>query len=403
MVNLSLILRRWTACFLLSSAFVIVFLTGHAGGVPQTEDPGIKEIPGSFRDTNLVALTRRFYRLSDDLPTPALLGVKKIIAYEENRPFVYIRGSGPFGDRRVIFCRPATFIIYDIPLSLDHPWRLVCTNTPKITENGFSISEGNTVLTGQNLLPDCLVKPARADGAHLVETVQKNAADITRFIHVINIHKKDADVPKTTFTEKDGIAGIKVIIKNRTFTITLPTDPKKPGTIAVSRDGKIVLPKRPLPAGILPHGRTGVQMLKRWDSDYRGNRIPGWEIGRPAKELIKAVENGTIRPGSALVLGCGSGTNAVYLAAKGFDVTGVDVAPTALVIAEQKAKEANVSVQWLLADVLALPEIGKFDFIFDRGCYHWVRQSDAPGFAKMTRQVSHDKTYFLLLTRHKSC
>ena len=47
-------------------------------------------------------------------------------------------------------------------------------------------------------------------------------------------------------------------------------------------------------------------------------------VGRArAVELKKAVENGTIKPGRAVVLGCGAGTNSIYLAAKGFDVTAI--------------------------------------------------------------------------------
>jgi SAM-dependent methyltransferase len=89
--------------------------------------------------------------------------------------------------------------------------------------------------------------------------------------------------------------------------------------------------RRLLPSGIMPHGPKGAALLERWDKPYRGKRVPPWDTGRVANELKKAVEDGTIRPGRALVLGCGSGTNAIYLAGKGFDVTGLDVAPTALV------------------------------------------------------------------------
>jgi len=42
--------------------------------------------------------------------------------------------------------------------------------------------------------------------------------------------------------------------------------------------------------------------------------MPGWDAGRVANQLKKAVEEGKVKPGKALVLGCGTGTNAVFLA-----------------------------------------------------------------------------------------
>jgi len=153
----------------------------------------------------------------------------------------------------------------------------------------------------------------------------------------------------------------------------------------------------PLPASVMPHGAKGVAMMERWDSSYRRTRMPGWDVGRPASELKAIVENGTIKPGKALVLGCGTGTNAVYLASKGFEVTGVDVAPTALVLAEQRAKKSKVKVRWLVADVVLLPDIGSFDFIFDRGCYHHVQRYDAAGFVKSMDSRTKAGAHFLLL------
>ena len=77
------------------------------------------------------------------------------------------------------------------------------------------------------------------------------------------------------------------------------------------------------------------------------------------------------------MFGCGSGTNAVYLASQAFEVTGV--APTELSIAAKKAHEADVKVDWMLADVVSLPKLQPYGLIFDRGCYHHICQYDSPG------------------------
>jgi cyclopropane fatty-acyl-phospholipid synthase-like methyltransferase len=110
------------------------------------------------------------------------------------------------------------------------------------------------------------------------------------------------------------------------------------------------------------------------------------------------VESDLIKPGRAVVLGCGTGTNAIYLAQKGFDVTAIDIAPTALNLAEEKAKKANVAVRWLLADVLAPPaQLEPFAFLFDRGCYHGVRRGNARGYVEAVKQLSRSGTQMLIL------
>jgi len=83
-----------------------------------------------------------------------------------------------------------------------------------------------------------------------------------------------------------------------------------------------------------------------------------------------------------LELGCGTGTNSVWLARQGFEVTGVDRAPLAVQQAQRRAQAAEVKVNFVLADVLDLPELGgPFGFFFDRGCYYAVRRSAAEQYA----------------------
>lgn len=76
-----------------------------------------------------------------------------------------------------------------------------------------------------------------------------------------------------------------------------------------------------------------------WETRYRdGGRL--WS-GRPNALLVR--EAADLRPGSALDLGCGEGADAVWLASRGWRVTGVDISHTALERARLHAAEAGVS------------------------------------------------------------
>lgn len=115
----------------------------------------------------------------------------------------------------------------------------------------------------------------------------------------------------------------------------------------------------------------------QWNERYRDGDLP-WDTGQPSSEVLRVVRENTIQPCRVLDLGCGTGTNSVWLAQQGFEVTGVDVAPLAVEQAEARAQAAGVQVHFLVADVLGLPDLGgPFGFFFDRGCYHAVRR-DAP-------------------------
>jgi SAM-dependent methyltransferase len=98
---------------------------------------------------------------------------------------------------------------------------------------------------------------------------------------------------------------------------------------------------------------------------YRFFRMP-WELG-PRPELVELVRTGGLGSGRAIDLGCGTGANAIHLAAHGFDVTGVDFSSAALAKARVAAASAGVTVDWVQADLTALPDLGAFDVLVDYG------------------------------------
>ena len=86
---------------------------------------------------------------------------------------------------------------------------------------------------------------------------------------------------------------------------------------------------------------------KVWDERYAGDDLV-WSA-EPNRFLVAEVE--ALPPGRALDLACGEGRNAVWLAERGWDVTGVDFSNVGLDKARGLADARGVSVHWELADV----------------------------------------------------
>ncbi|NQT40124.1 MAG: class I SAM-dependent methyltransferase [Planctomycetes bacterium] len=128
--------------------------------------------------------------------------------------------------------------------------------------------------------------------------------------------------------------------------------------------------------------------LPDWNERYAQEKTP-WDTGRPSSALRRILDQYPLVRGRVLELGCGTGTNAVFLARQGFDVTAVDISPLAIERAREKASRAGVDVTLLAADLLDLPELGPpFPLVFDRGVYHAVRRNDLPGFLATLARVS---------------
>ncbi len=138
-----------------------------------------------------------------------------------------------------------------------------------------------------------------------------------------------------------------------------------------------------------------------FNSAYEG--IPPWDIGRPQKEIIRLAENGEIS-GKALDAGCGTGENALYLASLGFEVWGIDATPSAIKKAKEKAKEREITVNFLISDALKLQLLQtKFDTVIDCGLFHVFSDDERPIFAASLSSAlySGGKYFMLCFSEHE--
>lgn len=101
-----------------------------------------------------------------------------------------------------------------------------------------------------------------------------------------------------------------------------------------------------------------------------------WDSGIPPSELTSVVEGPeALPPGRSLDLGCGAGTNVVYMAQHGWEATGVDLVARALRRARERAAAAKVSLRLVEGDVTRLDELGVgggYSLFLDLGCFHTI-------------------------------
>jgi len=105
-----------------------------------------------------------------------------------------------------------------------------------------------------------------------------------------------------------------------------------------------------------------------WNDSYASGEPPPWDTGMADPMLVEIVESHVVAPGRTLEVGCGTGSNAIYLAQHGFDVVGIDISPLAI---EKARDNAHGRCRFETVDFLseATPG-GPFEFVFDRGCFH---------------------------------
>ncbi|MCC6581187.1 MAG: class I SAM-dependent methyltransferase [Phycisphaeraceae bacterium] len=128
----------------------------------------------------------------------------------------------------------------------------------------------------------------------------------------------------------------------------------------------------------------------RWEQRYRQGDLP-WDAGFVSPELQLRLPETGLKQGVAVDIGCGTGTNTVWLAQQGFEVVGMDLSPRAIELASAKVKQERVDdvVRLLVGDILTeLPvPAGGAQLVFDRGCFHSVHATQRQRFAEQVAKV----------------
>ena len=138
---------------------------------------------------------------------------------------------------------------------------------------------------------------------------------------------------------------------------------------------------------------------RRFKERYERGDIP-WDLGRPDKNLIEMVMGKQIQPCHLLEIGSGNGSDSIWLANQGFQVTGMDLSEIAVSAARERAKSAGVTCTFLTLDFQQQAVPGApFAMAYDRGCFHsfdtgYMRKK----FARHVAAHLHESGLWLTLT-----
>jgi SAM-dependent methyltransferase len=110
-----------------------------------------------------------------------------------------------------------------------------------------------------------------------------------------------------------------------------------------------------------------------------------WDIGRPQPVIAAIADRVT---GAVLDAGCGTGEHALFFAARGHRVTGIDFVPEAIWRARQKATERGLSATFHVKDATMLGDLGeRFASVIDSGLFHCFSDDDRGRYVRGLARV----------------
>lgn len=160
-------------------------------------------------------------------------------------------------------------------------------------------------------------------------------------------------------------------------------------------DESISVYGRHIPTPSWLHDRPQINQADFWSEIYR-QEAQGWELGKEAEALPSLMAQLKLSRAKIMVLGCGSGHDAAYLARQGHIVTAVDISPEAITWAQnQYGHLPNLSFVMTDAFVPKPEWVGQFDLVFEHTCYCAINPSRRNSLVKVWRSLLKDSGYLL--------
>jgi len=121
-------------------------------------------------------------------------------------------------------------------------------------------------------------------------------------------------------------------------------------------------------------------MATNWEEQYRKGETP-WEKGAPSPGLVDFLATERVT-GKVLAPGCGLGHDVRALAAQGAEVTGLDLAPSAVAAANAMLRAGTE--QYVEGNLFnPAPELrGVFDWVWEHTCFCAINPADRPSYVE---------------------
>lgn len=121
-----------------------------------------------------------------------------------------------------------------------------------------------------------------------------------------------------------------------------------------------------------------------WEEIYLADDA-GWDLGG-VTPVFESIAN-QISPGNVCILGCGRGYDAIMFAKKGFDVTAVDFAPSAIKAVKNLAKKSDVVVNTIQDDIFSMTpkHSNAYDYVIEQTCFCAINPSRRNEYEKLVK------------------
>lgn len=147
----------------------------------------------------------------------------------------------------------------------------------------------------------------------------------------------------------------------------------------------------------------GIDRPDFWEQFYRHGMTP-WDCGAPPPPLCTFLDSPyKMPPGKLLVLGCGTGHDCLLFLKHGFQVTGIDFAPSAIQSTYKKLHPTGLlgtQAYLLQRDIFSIPEYANyFDVVVEHNCFCAIHPQDRRRYAYTVRDLLKSGGKFLALWR----
>jgi methyl halide transferase len=135
---------------------------------------------------------------------------------------------------------------------------------------------------------------------------------------------------------------------------------------------------------------SNINLPDFWEGIYQRTGSPRWDLGQPAPAFVSLLTGDSpLPPGKLIVLGCGTGNDIVAFASRGFDVVGVDFAPSAIRGAEERLAQATLTAELLQRDIFDLSReySSHFDYVVEHTCFCAIHPDRRPEYVRLVQTL----------------